>query len=139
MLEKYKGKIQFIYKHLPLSFHKQAQVASEYYEAIRLQSEEKAFKFHDVIFKEQDKLRNGESFLKAKARSLGVDMKRLSSDIKLPSIKKRIKDDMDEAQKFGIQGTPGFVLNGIPVKGAYPMSHFENIVSKLVEKKLVSL
>lgn len=139
MLNKYKGKVQFIYKHLPLSFHKQAMIASQYYEAIRLQSEQKAFDFHDVIFKKQSKLRNGEKFLKAEAKSLGVNMSRLAKDIKSEKVKKRIEEDMAEARKFNIQGTPGFVLNGIPVKGAYPLSYFEKIVEKLKEKNMVSL
>ena len=42
--------------------------------------------------------------------------------------------DMEEAAKFGFQGTPGFLLNGVPVKGAYPTSHFVDIVNKLKEK-----
>src|SRR5690606_3095695 len=74
LLEKYEGKIRFAYKHLPLSFHPNAMPASQYYEAIRLQDPEKAWKFHDKIYEEQGKLRNGESFLKAIAKELKVDM-----------------------------------------------------------------
>lgn len=139
LLEKYEGKIQFVYKHLPLSFHPQAMVASQYYEAIRLQNAEKAFQFHDAIFKQQRKLKNGEKFLKAEAKKLGVNMSRLATDIKSDKVKERIEQDMKEAANFGIQGTPGFVFNGIPVKGAYPTSHFIKIVEKLKEKELVSL
>ena len=49
-----------------------------------------------------------------------------------------IKDDIKEAQKFGFQGTPGFIVNGIPVKGAYPAEHFEMIFKELKKQgKLV--
>lgn len=139
MLEKYEGKIQFVYKHLPLSFHQQAMIASQYYEAIRLQSEQKAFQFHDKVFQKQSKLKNGEAFLKAEAKALGVNMSRLAKDINSEAVKKRIEEDMAEARKFDIQGTPGFVLNGIPVKGAYPFSYFVKIVDKLKEKNMVKL
>jgi protein-disulfide isomerase len=44
LLKKYEGKIQFVYKHLPLSFHPQAMISSQYYEAARIQSEKKAIK-----------------------------------------------------------------------------------------------
>ena len=54
-MEKYKNKISFIYKHLPLDFHKSAMISAQYYEAIRLQNSEMAFKFHDEIFKNQSK------------------------------------------------------------------------------------
>jgi protein-disulfide isomerase len=139
LLKKYDGKIQFVYKHLPLSFHPQAMIASQYYEAIRMQSEDKAIKFHDQVYKDQRKLKNGESFLKGIAKGLKVNMKKLAKDIKSSAVKNRIQSDMDEARKFGIQGTPGFVLNGVPIKGAYPLEHFEDIIKKLQEKDLVKL
>ena len=143
LLEKYKGKIQFIYKHLPLSFHSEARIASKYYEAIRLQSEKKAFKFHDELFtaSSQQKMRAGkEKYLKEVAKLVGVkNMKKLMKDIKSAAVEKRIKEDELEARKFNISGTPGFILNGIPVKGAYPLSYFENIITMLKNAKKIKL
>ena len=55
------------------------------------------------------------------------------------AVMKRIEEDQKEAAKFGMQGTPGFILNGIPVKGAYPPEHFDKIVDKLKEKKIIKL
>lgn len=139
LLKKYEGKIQFIYKHLPLSFHPQAMIASQYFEAIRIQNPEKAGQFHDKVYKDQGKLRNGEPFLKKIAQELKVDMKKLAQDINSEAVKKRIEADMEEASKFGFQGTPGFLINGVPVKGAYPTSHFIDIVEQLKAKGKVSL
>jgi protein-disulfide isomerase len=139
LLKKYEGKIQFVYKHLPLSFHPQAMISAQYYEAIRIQSPEKAAQFHDGIYKDQGKLRNGEPFLKKLAQDLKVDMKKLAVDVKSEAVKKRIEADMEEASKFGFQGTPGFLLNGVPVKGAYPTSHFEGIIDQLKAKGKVTL
>lgn len=139
LMDKYKGKIRFVYKHLPLSFHPQAMIASQYYEAIRLQSPEKAWEFHDRIYKDQRKLQNGESFLKSLAKDLKVDMKKLAKDIKSEAVQKRIDADMAEAAKFGFQGTPGFLLNGVPVKGAYPISHFDGLIEELKKRGKVSL
>jgi len=45
-------------------------------------------------------------------------------------VKKRIEADMAEAQGFGIQGTPGFVVAGVVIRGAYPKTHFDMIISK---------
>lgn len=139
LLEKYKGKIKFIYKHLPLSFHPNAMPASKYFEALARQSHELAWKFHDEIFENQRQLKKGEVFLKKLAKKLGANMGKLAKDVKDPKIAEKIKKDMDEAAKFGIQGTPGFVLNGVPVRGAYPVDHFEMIISKLKEKGKLSL
>jgi protein-disulfide isomerase len=139
LLEKFKGKIQFVYKHLPLDFHPQAMIASQYYEALRLQSEEKAFAFHDKLYKDQGKLKNGEAFLKDLAKSVGGDMAKLAKDINSEAVLKRIKEDEEEAKKFNFQGTPGFVFNGVPVRGAYPAEHFEQIAEELKKRGKVKL
>lgn len=139
LMKKYEGKIRFAYKHLPLSFHPQAMPAAQYYEAIRLQSTDKAWKFHDAIYKNQRKLQNGEAFLKAEAKALGVDMNRLAKDVKSEAVQSRIDADMAEAAKFGFQGTPGFLLNGIPVKGAYPASHFDGLIEELKKRGKITL
>lgn len=139
LMSKYQGKIRFAYKHLPLSFHPQAMPAAQYFEAVKIQNQEKAWQFHDAIYKDQRKLQNGEAFLKATAKGLGVDMKKLEADVKSEAVKKKIDADMAEAAKFGFQGTPGFLLNGVPVKGAYPTSHFDNIIAELKKRGKISL
>jgi protein-disulfide isomerase len=134
LLQKYNGKIRFIYKHLPLSFHEQAMISARYYEAIRMQDEKKAFAFHDEVFKNQRKLKNGEAFLQATAKQVGADMARLKKDLGSDAITKRIEEDQKEAASFGMQGTPGFLLNGVPVRGAYPTDYFVNLVNELEKR-----
>ena len=46
---------------------------------------------------------------------------------------------MKEASSFGMQGTPGFILNGVPVRGAYPVSHFDGIINELKKRGKVKL
>lgn len=136
---KYGSKIKFVYKHLPLDFHKQALISAKYFEAIKLQSQEKAFKFHDELFKKQRKLENGEKFLKEIAKSLNVNMSKLSKDIHSKVVEKKISTDVQQAHQLGFQGTPGFLLNGVPVKGAYPLAHFEKIIDELVKRRKLKI
>lgn len=139
-MNKYSGKVRFVFKHLPLSFHKHAMIAAQYMEAARLQSPEKAWKLHDMLFENQQSLKSGgEDYLKKAVKKIGLNLKKLQGDINSKTVKERIAQDMAEAQKFGIQGTPGFILNGIPIKGAYPLSHFEKIIQTLKEKGKLSL
>lgn len=139
LLKKYDGKIRFIYKHLPLSFHEQAMISAKYYEAIRLQDEKKAFAFHDEIFKNQRKLKNGVSFLDATAKQVGADMSKLKKDLNSDAVTKRIEADMKEAASFGMQGTPGFLFNGVPVRGAYPPEYFINIADELQKRGKIKI
>jgi protein-disulfide isomerase len=139
LMKKYEGKIRFIYKHLPLSFHEQAMISAQYYEAIRLQDEKKAFAFHDEIFKNQRKLKNGTAFLDATAKQVGADLAKHKKDLNSEAVKKRIEADMQEAAHFGMQGTPGFIFNGVPVRGAYPPEYFTGIVEQLEKKGKLKL
>lgn len=139
LLDEYKGKVQFIYKHLPLSFHQQAKLAAQYYEAVRLQNADKAFKFHDELFKQQTKIQKGEAFFKEVAKSVGADMGKLAKDVNSEAVIGRVDEDMAEAAEFGMQGTPGFLINGIPVKGAYPKAHFDGIIAELQKRGKLKL
>jgi protein-disulfide isomerase len=131
--EKYGNDMLFVYKHLPLSnIHPQALPAARYMEAISLQSEDKAWNFHDIVFQNQNKL--SESFYQETAKSIGVDMDRLAADLKSEKISSIIESDSKEATELGFQGTPAFLLNGVPIRGAYPMDYFETIIAKLNEK-----
>lgn len=125
--------LRFIYKHLPLPFHQQAMPAAQWLEAIAIQSPEKAWKFHDILFENQDKL--GVDFFKQTAKDLGVDVERCEKDAESQAVKDRIAADIEEAKQFGFNGTPGFLLNGIPVRGAYPIEYFEEIIKKLAAAK----
>ncbi len=138
--QKYGDQIQVIYKHLPLiGKHPHALPASKYYEALRLQDPEKAFAFHDQVFINQERLQEGESFLNETAKNVGADMKRLAADLKSDVVVDRIKADMQEATSFGFNGTPGFILNGVPLHGAYPLGYFESLIGKLQERGVVKL
>lgn len=139
LLKKYDGKIRFVYKHLPLSFHPNAMPASQYYEALRLQSEDKAIKFHDDLYNNQSKIKLGEKYFKQVAKKLGANMSKLAKDIKSKKVQDRIDQDLAEAKKFGFNGTPGFLLNGVPVRGAYPESHFVQIIEELKKRGKIKI
>ena len=133
LMKKYPGKIRFVFKHLPLNFHPQAMISAKYFEAIAMQSPKKAFNFHDMIFDNQAKLKNGEAYLTTLSKKLALNLSKLKKDINSEEIAKKINDHQAEAKKFNIQGTPGFIINGIPVRGAYPAEYFDQIISKLIE------
>ncbi len=121
--------LRFVFKHVPLPAHPQAMPAAQWLEAIAIQSPEKAWVFHDILFENQDKL--GVEFFKKTAKDLGVDVEKCEKEAESQAVKDRIAADMDEAQKYGFEGIPGFLLNGVPVRGAYPIAYFEDVIKKL--------
>lgn len=136
VLKNYPGKVRFVFKHLPLDFHPLAMPAAKYFEAIARQSADKAYKFHDLVFENQGDLnKRKEDFLKDMAKKAGADIKKVEKDLADPKLMDRINADMEEAKKFDISGTPGFVINGVSLRGAYPFSEFKSIIDRHLEKK----
>lgn len=133
--KKYGDKVRVLFKHLPLDFHPMAMPAAQYYEAIRLQGIDKAKKFHDYVFEKQQELGSRkEKFLDEAAKKAGADLAQVKKDINTEKVKKVVEADMEEARKFGFNGTPGFLVNGVSIRGAYPAEEFSKIIDQHLAK-----
>jgi len=127
--KKYGSKVKVTFLHFPMPMHAQARPAAQYFEAIALQSAKKAYEFHDKLFAAQDKLTSDrEAFLDATAKEVGADLAKLKKDMAGEKVLGRIAVDEKMAQSFGFTGTPGFVVAGVVLKGAYPAETFEQII-----------
>lgn len=108
-----------------------AMPAAEYFEAIALQDHAKAEKFYNLVFENQGDLRTKkEGALKDFAKKVGADLKKVEKDLKSEVVQKRIEADMEEARKFNFSGTPGFLINGVSLRGAYPFADFKEIIDR---------
>jgi len=131
VMNKYEGKVKLVYKHLPLTqIHPQAMLASQYFLAIEKQSKEKAWKFYDELFKNQGRMNEADTFFNEVAKASGVDLNKLAKDLNSEQVKNKIAEDMKEAQAFGFNGTPAFLINGVSLVGAQPVSEFSAIIDR---------
>ncbi|MCB0376910.1 MAG: DsbA family protein [Bdellovibrionales bacterium] len=139
VLKEYSGKVKLVFKHLPLEGkHPNARRGSEYFEAIALQDANKAYEFKKMVFENQnDTYGDAEKLYKELAKKAGVDMGKLTSDLqgKSSDIAKIIDSDVQEANKFGFNGTPGYLINGVSLKGAYPFEEFKKIIDRHLGQK----
>jgi protein-disulfide isomerase len=126
----YPNDVKVVFKHFPLSFHKEAEPAARASWAAQQQG--KFWEFHDTLFNNQDNL--GADFYLATARELKLDEAKFKADMASEAADKQIKEDSDLGSKNGIQGTPGFYVGGVAVKGAYPVAHFKQIIDRLLNK-----
>jgi len=129
--KEYGDKVRIVYKHLPLDFHPMAMPAAKYFEAIAMQDHKKARKFYDEVFSNQKELnQDGDKFLKKVTKKIGANLAKVEKDMNSDSVQKRIAEDMAEAKKFDFSGTPGFLINGVSLRGAYPFPEFKKIIDK---------
>jgi protein-disulfide isomerase len=125
VLAKHEGTVALAFRDLPLTqIHPLAQGAAE---ASRCAGEQgKFWEYHDLLFGDQAGLdRNG---LIAKAAKLQLDAKQFDSCISSGKFKAQIQQDSQEGMRAGVNGTPGFFINGVFLNGAQPESAFERAI-----------
>ena len=121
-----------MYKHFATG--KNDVRAALYFEALNLQDPAKAWAFMDAVFADQkDVATKGDETLAAMAKATGADMKRLAEDLKRKDLSERIQADVKEAREFGFEGTPVFLINGAPVRGAVPLDLLEEFVAQAAQ------
>ncbi|HET9623139.1 MAG TPA: thioredoxin domain-containing protein [Kofleriaceae bacterium] len=84
--------------------------------------------------KGQDVAKLGDDNIYAIAKDVGLDVEKLKTDMKSADCESRITNDMNELQKFHVQATPTFFVNGKFIGGAIPKEQFKKIIDeKLAE------
>jgi protein-disulfide isomerase/uncharacterized membrane protein len=114
------GNLAVVFKHYPLGdcngqvqkpIHPHACQAVRYAEAARMQGGNDAFwAAHDFLFENQRRL--GELTPKAVAEALGLDPVRLEQDLTSEEIARRLWEDINEAARLKLRGTPTILLSG---------------------------
>lgn len=120
----YPNDVQFFFRHSPLPFH---QAARPVHEASACAAEQgKFWELHDHVFNTRelnlDKIRG---FLTGLA---GFDGAAYDACLSSGRGKTTVDADLAAAQKYQVDGTPAFFLNGVKVSGAQPFSAFQDII-----------
>ncbi len=118
------GKVKFVYRDFPLSFHANAQKAAEAAECAGEQ--EKFWEMHDKLFEEG--VKGGISSFKQFAADIGLDTDKFDDCLDSGKMASEVAKDMQDGQAAGITGTPGFIINGQLVSGAQPFSAFQQVI-----------
>lgn len=113
IIEEYKGKVKWVYRHYPLSFHANAQKEAEASECVYEQGGDDAFwKYIDAIYERTTS--NGTGFALDKlgplAAEVGVNQTKFQSCLDTGKYAQKVKDQMALGTKEGITGTPGNIF-----------------------------
>jgi protein-disulfide isomerase len=127
VMETYAGKVKWVYRHFPLSFHPHAEPAAEAAECASEQG--KFWEYADKLFENQSSL--GDDLYARLASDLGLDKSSFDACLKSDKYLERIASDVQGGANAGVSGTPGsFVIdadgNAKVIKGALP---FETVAS----------
>ena len=127
LIAKHPEDTRLVFKHFATG--KNSIRAALYFEAINLQDPQKAWSFMDSVFaRQKDVSEKGDEVLDAIAKEVGADSKRLAEDLKRKDLADRVAADTKEARDYGFEGTPVFLINGAPVRGAVPYEILDEFV-----------
>jgi protein-disulfide isomerase len=131
ILDTYPEQVRILYKHFPLSFHREAMNAHR--ASLAAGEQGKFWEMHDLIFDSPDGL--SPDVMRKHAQQLGLDMAKFDADYASDRILKKIEADQEEGKKALVRGTPAFFVNGKMVSGAQPFEAFK----KEIDAQLAAL
>ncbi|MBI4437381.1 thioredoxin domain-containing protein [Candidatus Uhrbacteria bacterium] len=125
----YEGKVRWVLRSFPLSFHPNATPAALAAECAAEQG--KYWEFADKLFENRDTL--GDALYTQLATDLGLNVSSFSDCYTSEKYADKIQTQAQEGAAAGVSGTPGsFVIdadgNATPIKGALP---FESVAAAI--------
>jgi len=124
------GKVKFVFRDFPLSFHPHAYLAAQ---ASECAGEQDGFwKMHDMLYALQEDWTGVPDAFDAfvgYADDMGLDAEAFERCLENGDMENEVDDDADAANASGISGTPGFWILGPDgqsqsISGAYPYETF---------------
>ena len=130
--KKYNGKIKIAFKNFPLPMHKDAKPAAEASLCVNDQGTDKFWKFHDLAFKNQDKL--DPANLEKYAKESGADAAKFKECFGSGKFRSTVEAETAYGEKVGVKSTPTFFVNGQLISGAVPIENFSEIIDEELKK-----
>ncbi len=130
------GKVNYVYRDFPLSFHYDATPAAIAAECFREQKGDAGYYLiHEKIFEGASSGSIPMSSLEAYAEELGANMTSFKSCMSEQKYADEVQKDTTDGSLNGINGTPGFIItNGTTAKrlsGAQPYAAFKAAIESL--------
>lgn len=135
VIEKYKDKITFTYRHFPLPLHLNAVSAAQAAEAAALQN--KFWEMHDMLFDTQTDWEGSKKpqdiFVKY-ATKLKLNVDTFKKDLQSSGVADRVTVDKDSGRQYGVDSTPTFFLNGVKLDSPQSFADFEKLIDAQLSK-----
>lgn len=128
------GKVKYVFKHFPLSFHPQAPAAANASECALEQG--KFWEMHNLLYQKQDQWSGNPDHLqifKTLATSLNLDSNKFNQCLDSKTYQKNLDLDFQEGLSKGFSGTPSFAINDQILIGSQDSQVFIDTIEKLLK------
>jgi len=122
--------LKFVFRNFPIEeSHPDAVQAAIASEAAALQN--KYWEMHDALFEHQNDL--SENGILSLAKNLKLDLKKFSADWQSEELSQKVEDDFESGVRSGVNGTPGFFINGQAYYDNWEYEYFLNYLKGLLQ------
>jgi protein-disulfide isomerase len=135
VLDEYKDRVTFVYRHFPLPMHQHARLAAQAAEAAAAQG--KFWEMHDQLFTAQNEWSESKEPLelfKGYAQKLGLDVAKFEEEIKSKKYEEKIQNDVNDGNQAGVNSTPTFFINGEMHPQVLSVQEFKTEINKRLNK-----
>lgn len=128
VMSEYGDKVAWVFKHFPLdSLHPNARPAAEASECVAEQKGNDGFwRFTDGVYDNQTRI--SPALFEELAQKIGVNMTKFKDCVSARKYQQKVEADYQEGLSYGVDGTPGSFVNGVPVRGALPFESVKSII-----------
>ncbi len=141
LVEDYDGKLMWVFRHYPLSFHANAQKEAEAAEcAGSLGGNDAFWKYVDTIFERTTATGTGFALdkLAPLAKEIGLNEASFTECLDSGKFAQKVEDQMSGGTAVGVTGTPGNILLNTKtgktrlIPGAYPLEQMKTEIDALL-------
>ena len=130
LMTAYQGQVKLVFRDFPLrQVHPEAQKAAEAAQCANDQGQ--FWQYHDRLFAVTE-LKIDD--LKRYAAEMGLDAGSFNTCLDSGKYSQEVQDDIDDARVAGVNATPSFFVNGLPINGAVPFERFVEMVELALER-----
>lgn len=129
--ERYGGEVRLVFKHLPSEGHRNSLAAAR--AAYCAGEQDRFWQFHDALFASR-KL-SPEVFGDIGVR-LGLAREKFATCLAGEASRMAVVKDIELAQRYRIDSTPSFLINGKLVKGALAFADFQSLIERELQQRL---
>lgn len=130
LMTAYHGQLKLVFRDFPLrQMHPEAQKAAEAAQCANDQGQ--FWPYHDRLFAVTEL---GLEALKRYAVELGLDAEQFNACLDSAKYSQEVQKDIDDARAVGVNATPSFFVNGLPISGAVPFERFVEMVELALEQ-----
>jgi len=129
-MKEYAGRVRLVFKDLPLPSH---QLALGAHEAARCAGAQgRYWPYHDRLFEQQPNFEREQ--LIGYAVDLNLDRERFTRCLDEHAQRPAVEASLAEARALGVNATPTFFVNGLPLIGAQPVEAFREAIDDALAK-----